>query len=71
MRFMEFIEARIRETPPDCPTGPLQIMYGIGGERELKESALNHLSGHSNSKPVWVGNCTHHGDASEFRLANN
>jgi alpha,alpha-trehalase len=34
----------------------LQIMYGIGGERELTEHTLDHLSGWRNSRPVRVGN---------------
>ncbi len=34
----------------------LQIMYGIGGERELTESTLDHLSGYGGAKPVRIGN---------------
>jgi GH15 family glucan-1,4-alpha-glucosidase len=34
----------------------LQIMYGIGGETDLTEHTLDHLSGHMNSKPVRIGN---------------
>ncbi len=34
----------------------LQIMYGIGGERDLTEHTLDHLSGWGNSRPVRVGN---------------
>ncbi len=34
----------------------LQIMYGIGGEKELTESTLDHLSGWRGSKPVRIGN---------------
>jgi GH15 family glucan-1,4-alpha-glucosidase len=34
----------------------LQIMYGIGGEQQLKERTLDHLSGYEMSKPVHVGN---------------
>ena len=34
----------------------LQIMYGIGGERELTESTLDHLSGYRESQPVRIGN---------------
>jgi alpha,alpha-trehalase len=33
-----------------------QIMYGIRGERKLKESVLPHLSGYKNSIPVRIGN---------------
>ena len=34
----------------------LQIMYGIGGERNLTEKTIDHLSGWRDSKPVRVGN---------------
>jgi len=37
----------------------LQIMYGIGGEQELKEQTLDHLSGYDASKPVRVGNAAY------------
>jgi GH15 family glucan-1,4-alpha-glucosidase len=34
----------------------LQIMYGIGGETDLSEQTLDHLSGYRNSRPVRIGN---------------
>ena len=34
----------------------LQIMYGIGGERELTEETLDHLSGYDGARPVRIGN---------------
>jgi GH15 family glucan-1,4-alpha-glucosidase len=34
----------------------LQIMFGIGGERDLSERALPHLTGWRGSRPVRVGN---------------
>ncbi|HYX44766.1 MAG TPA: glycoside hydrolase family 15 protein, partial [Acidimicrobiales bacterium] len=34
----------------------LQIMYGVGGERELEERTLDHLSGYEGARPVRVGN---------------
>jgi GH15 family glucan-1,4-alpha-glucosidase len=34
----------------------LQIMYGIGGERDLTEHTLDHLTGYGGAKPVRVGN---------------
>ncbi|HSK20239.1 MAG TPA: glycoside hydrolase family 15 protein [Longimicrobiales bacterium] len=39
--------------------GPLQIMYGIGGEMELDEHELTHLSGYRDSRPVRIGNGAH------------
>jgi GH15 family glucan-1,4-alpha-glucosidase len=36
--------------------GSLQIMYGIGGEHDLTERTLPHLSGWRDSRPVRVGN---------------
>src|ERR1700674_6063603 len=42
----------------DVATGKreLQIMYGIGGEHELGEKTLDHLSGYEGSRPVRIGN---------------
>jgi GH15 family glucan-1,4-alpha-glucosidase len=34
----------------------LQIMYGIGGERELTEHVLDHLGGYEGARPVRIGN---------------
>jgi GH15 family glucan-1,4-alpha-glucosidase len=34
----------------------LQIMYGVGGERDLSERLLPHLTGWRNSSPVRIGN---------------
>jgi alpha,alpha-trehalase len=34
----------------------LQIMYGVGGERDLTEQSLPHLSGYEGAFPVRVGN---------------
>ena len=34
----------------------LQIMYGIGGERELTEWELDHMSGYEGARPVRIGN---------------
>jgi GH15 family glucan-1,4-alpha-glucosidase len=49
--FMQFVADLERN-----PDGGLQIMYGIGGERDLTESTLDHLSGYEVSKPVRIGN---------------
>ena len=39
--------------------GPLQPLYGIGGERELTEEHLDHLDGYCGSKPVRIGNAAY------------
>jgi GH15 family glucan-1,4-alpha-glucosidase len=48
--FMRFIVQVCRDRPD------LQIMYGIGGERELEEKTLDHLGGYGGARPVRVGN---------------
>ena len=48
---MEFIIDLIPDKGDD-----FQIMYGINGEKELKEKKLDHLAGYKNSKPVRIGN---------------
>jgi len=48
--FMHFIVTVSRENPN------LQIMYGIGGERELTERTLDHLEGYDGARPVRIGN---------------
>ena len=37
----------------------LQLMYGIGGERELTEHTLDHLSGYGGARPVRIGNAAY------------
>ena len=49
--FFYFL-ADVAEAEPD----DLQIMYGIGGERELPEQELSHLSGYEGARPVRIGN---------------
>jgi GH15 family glucan-1,4-alpha-glucosidase len=39
--------------------GPLQPLYGIGGERELVEEHLDHLDGYCGSRPVRIGNAAY------------
>jgi alpha,alpha-trehalase len=34
----------------------LQVMYGLGGERELTEHTLDHLAGYEGAAPVRIGN---------------
>jgi alpha,alpha-trehalase len=48
--FMQFVLGVCRRDPT------LQIMYGIGGEKELTESTLDHLGGYGGASPVRVGN---------------
>jgi GH15 family glucan-1,4-alpha-glucosidase len=49
--FLRFVRDRAMESD-----GDLQIMYGIGGEHDLTESTLDHLSGYEGAKPVRIGN---------------
>ncbi len=49
--FMRFVRDRALEAD-----GSLQIMYGIGGEHDLAEHTLDHLSGYGGAKPVRTGN---------------
>jgi alpha,alpha-trehalase len=48
--FMRFIVNVCRED------SDLQIMYGIGGEKNLTESTLDHLGGYGGARPVRIGN---------------
>jgi alpha,alpha-trehalase len=48
--FMRFIVDVCRDRPD------LQIMYGIGHERDLTEKTLDHLEGYGGAKPVRIGN---------------
>jgi GH15 family glucan-1,4-alpha-glucosidase len=34
----------------------LQVMYGVGGERDLTEQVLPHMDGYEGAKPVRIGN---------------
>ncbi len=49
--FLRFVRARAMESD-----GDLQIMYGIGGEHDLTEKTLDHLSGYEGARPVRIGN---------------
>ena len=49
--FMEYLADLKRNDD-----GSLQIMYGIGGERNLRERTVRHLKGYEGSRPVRVGN---------------
>jgi alpha,alpha-trehalase len=52
--FMEFVCELFHGRGPKA-----QIMFGIGGETELTEKTLDHLSGYIGSKPVRVGNAAY------------
>jgi GH15 family glucan-1,4-alpha-glucosidase len=49
--FMEYLADLARNKD-----GSLQIMYGIGGERNLSEVTIRQMSGYLNSRPVRRGN---------------
>ena len=55
-RFISFIK-RITKSSRD---EPVQIMYGIRGEKDLTEEILPHLSGYENSHPVRTGNAAYY-----------
>ncbi len=52
--FIEFVSGICRQEGPE-----LQIMYGVGGERDLTERTLDHLSGYEGARPVRIGNAAH------------
>jgi GH15 family glucan-1,4-alpha-glucosidase len=56
-RFMEWLEARIREA--GGAEQPLQIVYGVDGRSDLTERTLDHLDGYRGSRPVRIGNGAH------------
>lgn len=49
--YMTYLKKVCREE-----TEGLQVMYGIGGEREIPERELEHLEGYRGSRPVRTGN---------------
>jgi GH15 family glucan-1,4-alpha-glucosidase len=51
VRYLQWVAGKTED--------PLQIMYGIGGETELTEEELPHLSGYRGSRPVRIGNGAH------------
>lgn len=53
-RFMGFIKGILKSK-----SDSFQIMYGIDGDRNLKEEVLSHLDGYADSKPVRVGNAAY------------
>ncbi len=58
--FRDWLEARWKDQREACAaSGPLQLMYGIDGRRELKEETLDHLEGYRGSRPVRIGNAAY------------
>ena len=53
--FMDWLTDRLTAMKMET-SGPLQIMYGIDGRREIPEQQLGHLEGYRGSAPVRVGN---------------
>ncbi|WP_164701455.1 glycoside hydrolase family 15 protein [Modestobacter sp. KNN46-3] len=51
-RFFDWLTAAVGQVGD----APLQIMYGVEGERDLTEHTLDHLAGYRDSRPVRVGN---------------
>jgi len=51
--FMKWLEQRCHERKGD---GGLQVAYGLHGEHDLAEHALDHLEGYRGCRPVRVGN---------------
>ncbi len=59
LHFFAFVQEAVLGGSPSAGTGGaphLQIMYGIGGERDLTEHLLDHWTGWRNSRPVRIGN---------------
>ncbi len=52
-------EAFVRFLRDVAEGGPLQPLYGVGGERDLVEVHLDHLAGYANTRPVRVGNAAY------------
>lgn len=53
-RFCEFQRFCCIQTLPR-----LRIMYGVGGETELRERSLDHIEGYLKSRPVRIGNAAY------------
>lgn len=52
-------EAFVRFLRTVAEQGPLQPVYGIGGERDLPETHLDHLAGFAGGRPVRIGNAAY------------
>jgi GH15 family glucan-1,4-alpha-glucosidase len=56
MQFMQWLKDIASN---ETFAGQLQIMYGIGGEKNLAEYQISSLKGYEHSHPVRVGNAAH------------
>lgn len=54
-RFFDFL-ATAAGSDASSGCDALQILYGVGGERFVPESTLDHLKGYQDARPVRVGN---------------
>ena len=54
--FINWLKGRLSD---DAQRGPLQVVYGIDGRKELDEHALDYLTGYENSRPVRIGNAAY------------
>jgi GH15 family glucan-1,4-alpha-glucosidase len=53
--FMHFIVTTVTASQPSAAS-PMQVLYGIDGRTELRETELGHLAGYQGSAPVRIGN---------------
>jgi GH15 family glucan-1,4-alpha-glucosidase len=61
--FMDWLTHRLADERGQA-SGPLQVMYGIDGRRDLPEELLDNLEGYRGSGPVRIGN----GAAAQLQL---
>jgi GH15 family glucan-1,4-alpha-glucosidase len=54
--FIDWLKGRLSD---DAERGPLQVMYGIDGRKELDELILDQLRGYEDSRPVRIGNAAY------------
>ncbi|HET9402279.1 MAG TPA: glycoside hydrolase family 15 protein [Candidatus Acidoferrales bacterium] len=54
--FIDWLKGRLSD---DAERGPLQVMYGIDGRKQLDELTLEHLQGYQHSRPVRIGNAAY------------
>ncbi len=57
--FMHWFQHFGRVGRDRCDSGPLQIMYGLDGRRNLTEEILSHFEGYRGSSPVRIGNAAY------------